>query len=238
MHSTAPHFTKLHFDSDSSKQEYSGNLGSTTNSEIPVDQLPFLVEDWLADCQMRQQSHRTIELRKIQTGRLCWFLSHRNSVNCGTSELRAFFAYLTTAHTREGGRWGYGNHHHALRPLRPATVRTYYSHLGSFFNWLAKQQIIGASPLAVLSPPQARPDQIQPFSKEQVEAIQLATRRSGYPQRDEAITMFLFDTGVRATELCSLKMQDVDLYACHAKVLGKGNKFRSVYFGRRCGRVV
>ena len=50
--------------------------------------------------------------------------------------------------------------------------------------------------------------------------------------------MFLFDTGVRATELCSLKMQDVDLYACHAKVLGKGNKSRSVYFGRRCGRVV
>ena len=39
----------------------------------------FLVEDWLADCQMRQQSHCTIESCKMQGSRLCLFLNHHHA---------------------------------------------------------------------------------------------------------------------------------------------------------------
>jgi site-specific recombinase XerD len=117
-------------------------------------------------------------------------------------------------------------------------VRTYYAHLRSFFNWLVGEGLLETSPLAALSPPQARPDQIQPFTREQVEALLLAARRASYPQRDEAILLFLLDTGVRASELCTIKMNDVDLFSCRAQVLGKGNKRRSVYFGRRCARAL
>jgi site-specific recombinase XerD len=209
-----------------------------SNPQIPVTQLENLAEDWLSDCQMRQHSTRTIELRKTQIGRLKWFLNHRNFENCGTKELRAFFAYLTTGHQDSRGRWGYGELHQASQPLRPTTVKTYYAHLQSFFNWLVSEELIRSSPLAPLSIPRAHSDQIQPFTMEQVEALLLATKRASYPQRDEALILFLMDTGVRATELCSLKMRDVDLYACSAQVLGKGNKRRTVCFGRRCARLL
>ncbi len=234
MHNRAQHFRKV----GSAQRGIIGTAVIPQTAQISVDQISFLSEDWLADCQIRQQSERTIELRKLYVGRLQWFLNHRQATICGTSELRSFFAYLTTGHKQEGGRWGYGDKHGASRPMRPVTVRSYYAHLRSFFNWLVGEEVLDFSPLEALAPPQARPDQIQPFTREQVKSLIDATKKSGYPRRDEAILMFLVDTGVRATELCSLKIKDVDLYACRAQVLGKGNKHRTVYFGRDCARIL
>ena len=65
-------------------------------------------------------------------------------------------------------------------------------------------------------------EQVQPFTQEQVESLLKAARSSPCPKRDEAIVLFLYDTGVRASELCILKMSDLDLNSRHARVLGKG----------------
>jgi len=83
-----------------------------------------------------------------------------------------------------------------------------------------------------LRPPVNRPDQIQPFTEEQIDALLAAAKRSQHPRRDEAIVLFLLDTGVRASELCNLRMKDMDLQGRRCTVVGKGNKTRSIYFGR------
>lgn len=80
--------------------------------------------------------------------------------------------------------------------------------------------------------PVARADQVQPFTRDQVEALLSAARRSKQRRRDEAILYFLFDTGVRASELCSLKMSDLDLGGRRCTILGKGNKRRTLCLGR------
>ncbi|MGI4789504.1 MAG: tyrosine-type recombinase/integrase, partial [Janthinobacterium lividum] len=83
------------------------------------------------------------------------------------------------------------------------------------------------------SGPVCRADQIQPFTPDQVEAILAACRQTQQPRRDEAMIMLLVDTGVRASELCGLKHQDLDLTEKRITVLGKGGKKRTIYFGQR-----
>lgn len=238
MHDRALHIRK----NGSAQREKKGRPqqfpGSSYVEQIATEQLDFLTEDWLSDCEYSQRSERTIELRRVLLGRLQWFLTDRQATDCGRSELRGFFAYLTTGHKQKGGRWGYGNDHGASRPMSSATIRTYYAHLRSFFNWLVGQGIIDVSPLDSLSPPRVNSDQIQPFTKDQSESLLKAAKDGSYPKRDEAILMFLLDTGVRASELCTIKMKDVDLYERHAQVTGKGNKRRTICFGQRCARIL
>jgi site-specific recombinase XerD len=195
-----------------------------------------LVEDWLADCQIRQHSARTLELRRMLAERLLWFLEEQNAAQCSRAEMRRFFAYLSNGHN-DGGRWGKSQARYA-KPLRPETIATYYQHLRTFFNWLVGEEYLQVSPMDKIAPPVSRPDQIKPFSTQQIAALLNATAKTKYPRRDEAIVRFLLDTGVRVSELCGLKLQDVELIEGQAYVLGKGNKRRVVCFGRKTARAL
>src|SRR4051794_30320934 len=55
-------------------------------------------------------------------------------------------------------------------------------------------------------------------------------------RRDEVIFRLLLDTGVRVSELCGLKLEDVDLDRELAYVAGKGSRPRVVPFGAKTGR--
>jgi len=52
--------------------------------------------------------------------------------------------------------------------------------------------------------------------------------------RDRAIILFLLDTGIRASELCALRVRDVNMETRAVDVVGKGRKRRTVYFAKRC----
>jgi len=203
--------------------------------DIRVDDLERFAKDYLLDCDYRLQSPRTIETRRIFIQNLLWFLRDRGFATCGTAELRQFFAYLQHGHEEPGGRWGNAS---LTRAVRPVTVKDYYVNLRCLFNWLVADGVLDASPLEKIPKPKVRAEQVQPFTQEQIEALRKAARSSTNPKRDEAIVLFLYDTGVRASELCGLKLQDLDLSSRHASVLGKGNKKRLVYFSRETGKVL
>jgi site-specific recombinase XerD len=57
-------------------------------------------------------------------------------------------------------------------------------------------------------------------------------------RRDEVIFRLLLDTGVRVSELCGLKLEDVDLDREVAYVIGKGSRPRAVRFGARTGQAI
>jgi len=52
-------------------------------------------------------------------------------------------------------------------------------------------------------------------------------------RRDEAIIRLLLDCGLRVSELCGLRLTDVNLDQEMAIVTGKGNKVRPVYYSAR-----
>jgi site-specific recombinase XerD len=112
------------------------------------------------------------------------------------------------------------------------TIRSYYTQYKVFFNWLVEEGVLETSPMSRIRPPKASPDQIEPFSDEHLIKIERAAAGSDHPRRDLAIVHLLLDSGLRASELCSLRYGDLDLHGRRCTVLGKGNKKRTIYFGR------
>lgn len=196
-------------------------------------ELSYYADGWLVDCEIRQHSVSTLTTRRMTIRNLLWLLRLRERACCGTAELREFFTYLLHGHKDAGGRWG---NPQQTRPVRPRTVDTYHGHLGTFFAWVIAQGGLDVSPMARITRPVCRADQIQPFTPDQVEDVLAAARRTQGPRRDEAIVMLLLDTGIRASELCGLKQKDLDLTEKRITVLGKGNKRRSIYFGQRVSK--
>ena len=58
------------------------------------------------------------------------------------------------------------------------------------------------------------------------------------PQRDQALILFMADSGVRLAELCGLQVGDVDLGSCSAIVVGKGDQERFVFFSDETARAL
>lgn len=184
---------------------------------------------------MSQHTSATISTRRTLLSKLLWFLEEFDHPVCGAAELRRFFAYLNTGHSKAGGRWGNGC---LTEPLRPTTVRNYHKHLRVFFKWLVTEETLTVSPMEKIPVPLAREDQVQPFTQEQIQALLRAAKHSRHRRRDEALVVFLYDTGLRATEVCNLRFKYVDLDERRCRILGKGNKYRIVPFGRETKKVL
>ena len=200
---------------------------------LNLNDLERFSQDWLHECEYRQHSRATLEWRRTVVEKLLWFLREKGHTECGTSELRAFLSYLSNGHREENGRWG--NSHFDRRSTRPLTARTikdYHNTLRAMFNWFVNDGVIEQSPMARIAAPIHRPNQIQPFTSEQIVNLIGAARKSKEPERNEALLLLALDTGLRASEICGLTMKDLDLNNRTCRVHGKGNKYRSVFFGR------
>lgn len=115
-----------------------------------------------------------------------------------------------------------------------STVRTRFAGLRRFCGWLVAEGEIEIHPMAGLSPPtpSAKPVPVLQDG-ELVALLKSCSGKTFEDRRDEAILRVLLDAGIRVSELCGLKVADVDLDREMALVLGKGNKIRPVYFGSR-----
>lgn len=203
--------------------------------KLTAKQVRDLKDGWVLDGEIRQLSRRTLDERREVLGKLSWFLAYRELSHCGKPELRAFLAYVARGHEEPGGRWG---NPRMVKPVSPRTQAAYFRVLHTFFGWVVEEDELAASPLASLKAPKTAQDQVQPFSSDQVEALLVAARESQDERRDEAILLFLLDTGVRVSELCSLAVRDIDLSARRCTVRGKGGKVRLLPFGRRTAKAL
>lgn len=183
---------------------------------------------WRLDGEVRQLSRGTLANRRYVTEKLLWFLRRESVAACSVNELRAFFAYLNRAHEQKEGRWDDSDRRQALRPT---SARFYFDYLHAFFEFVVAESALPVSPMAQLRRPVSRADQVQPFTTEQIQALRDAARKSKSRRRDEALLLFLLDSGARASEVCGLRIRDLDLTSRRCTVLGKGNKHRTVHFG-------
>jgi len=104
--------------------------------------------------------------------------------------------------------------------------------LRAFFNYLVQDGFLEASPMSrVERVRQPRPI-IQTFTLEQIQAIIGSCRKDFVGVRDRAIVLLLLDCGLRATELCDLRLHDISWSEQTMLVRGKGEKERLVPFGQ------
>jgi len=201
---------------------------------VPISDIKRYADGWLIDSEYRQLAAQTLYSRRTITDKLMWWLKQQEYDTCGTMEIRAFLTYVAVGDEKLG-RWG---NVHEKTKNRPVTVSAYYNRLKAFFQFLVNEGYLTISPMASLKPPIVRADQIQPFTEEQVASLLKAAKQSKFPRRNEAIILFLLDTGVRVSELCDLKQSNVDLTNRRAVVHGKGNKHRTVYLSKQTAKVL
>lgn len=187
MKITAPAFT------NSVSAHHSSTTPVSTSCEaLSLQEVSQFLQDWLYEGQFSFHSPRTTEFRRHVGDKLIWFLKEQNRSHCETSDLRQFLAYAVEGHLGADGRWGNAR---MTKPLRSATVHRYYRELRAFFSWVVKEERLQVSPMAKITPPQMRTEQVQPFTHEHQSALFNAARRTTHPRRDEAILLFLLDTG-------------------------------------------
>lgn len=97
--------------------------------------------------------------------------------------------------------------------------------LNTFFQWLEDEEYIVKNPVKKIKKIKQEKKIKKAFTFDEIEKIKLSCKT----KREIAIIEFLLSTGVRADELVNSKLIDLDIETGQLKVLGKGNKERTVY---------
>ena len=116
---------------------------------------------------------------------------------------------------------------------RPLSVSMKLSHLvalKSFFNFLSRKQIILYNPASDIDLPIQRTDTLKDTLKEReiLKILEAASPKDTLSLRNRAILELFYSTGIRNSELRTLKLQDLDLERQELTIReGKG------FFGKR-----
>lgn len=144
-------------------------------------------------------------------------------------------------HRRREG-WGEGGYDQAL-------VRRYLAHLQksgcakssiarkvaalrAFFGYLAERGVIDADPTEGIRPPKQPKRLPKVLREDMIDSLMLApdvSKPTGL--RDRTILETLYATGLRVSELLSLKVEDIQLDSDELRVVGKRDKERMVLLG-------
>ncbi len=133
------------------------------------------------------------------------------------------------------------------------SLLNHYVGLSSLWTWLVKEEIVPENVVRKLTPPKAERREVTPLTEDEVKAIMAALNRSkiytrqgnnidhalGSMERNRAIILLMLDTGLRASELCDLKIEDVDNRNHRIFIKqGKGMKERLLPFSPRVGQMI
>jgi integrase/recombinase XerD len=116
------------------------------------------------------------------------------------------------------------------RHLASSTVNGTGRAIKAFLNFCVREGLLNESPMRRVVIPKIDKQILPSFSEDDVRRLLAACQN----ERDEAVILFLLDTGVRASEFANMKGGDIDLSSGAVVVRqGKGRKDRVVYLGAK-----
>lgn len=135
---------------------------------------------------------------------------------------------------------------HARRGAARTTIARQVSSAKTFCAWAVRQGVLPADPAQRLQAPKAHRTLPTVLAPEQAAAaVDAAAAADGADQpdspvsrRDRVILELLYSCGIRVGELCGLDVGDVDRDRRVIRVIGKGDKQRSVPYGRPAATAV
>ncbi len=175
-----------------------------------------------------RKSPRTIEFYQSNIERFIWWAEKNNICprevgKVEAAHIRRFLMYLDS----KENRWG-SDAITASRKCSDTTISAYFRALRAFFNFCEREKFIQESPFRAgrISTPTVTKRIVATYTEQDITELLAACQSTdtGYSLRDTAILLLMLDTGIRASELCDLRVTDLE--RGRLKVLGKGAKER------------
>ena len=194
--------------------------------------LPTLIDLFVTTKQTEGRSERTLGWYRDMLTHFANFLGNGTETklkDLSIDDARSFVAWLQSRPSR------YANH-----PMRPKedgglsanTIHGYVRALKAFSTWLYEEQFTGRNLFGRLKRPKTGKPLIVILSDQEINDIINAINPNCFlGARLYVVVLLLLDTGIRASELCSLTIEDTHLNEGYIKVVGKGDKERIVPFG-------
>lgn len=181
-----------------------------------VERLP--IDDFLEACEReRRLDPKTIRAYQCDLEQYRVWIATQETDPLSREAARAYLAYLNERYA-------------------PATVKRKIESLRALLSWAADRGAIIRNPfegfkVRVCEPkrlPRTIPLADLKLLFEHLYRAELSPSSSFAPVRDRAIVEILIATGLRVSELCALDVASVDMVGKSVRVLGKGDKERSV----------
>jgi integrase/recombinase XerD len=193
--------------------------GKATRSGEPADPtvLRFLDAVWME----RGLSPNTLAAYRADLTALSRWLAERDVaiVRTTRAELMGFIAWRVEA------------------GARPRSTARQLSSFRRFFRYLVRDGVIRDDPTAQIAMPKIGRSLPKSLSEEEVESLLSAPLVSDpLGHRDRTMLEVLYATGLRVSELVSLKYNQVNLNQGVIRVLGKGNRERLIPVGEEAVR--
>ncbi len=186
-------------------------------------ELRITIREWLAALRQAGLSLATLEKYDWHMERLSRWLEEREVVEPGQ---------ISKTLLRE---WGAG----LFDNWSAATVRQAVFAVRSFLNWCREEEIIDEPVARALRVPKVKIKVQRTLTAEEVQKLIAACDGSVKGKRDAALVSLMVDSGLRASEVCRLKLKDLQIgmkfgegFVNVLAVEGKGGHVRPGYFGQ------
>ena len=120
------------------------------------------------------------------------------------------------------------------RRLDSRSVARHLVTIRQFFRFLLVEEQIAEDPAANIESPRIRRSLPDFLSLEEVDRLlRMPDTSTPAGLRDQAMIELMYSAGLRVSELCGLRVSDIDMAVGCLRCIGKGNKERLVPVGRR-----
>ena len=183
----------------------------STELSIWHGQLPDCYRAFMVTKHLEGLSENTLSLYKNYLEDM-FFTIHKPVETISTNDLRVYL-YLVQKN----------------RGVSNRTLDSRRSVLSSFFSWSASEGYLSYNPMITIKPIKYERRERVPLTDMQLENI----RYQCLDVRTRAMVEFMYSTGCRVSELCSVDLKDVNMTSGEVVLFGKGNKHRKSYLSAR-----
>ena len=198
--------------------------------------LSTLIEQFASTKKIEGRTDKTVNWYKDM---LCRFVKFKGDVQLRSLTLDDARGFVARLQAQEN-RW----ENHPICPVKagglsPYTISAYVRSLKVFSRWIMDEGYTKTDIFARLKRPKLPQPLIEPLTKEEIEDVLSTINPNTFlGARIYAIVLLLLDTGIRASELTSLTVDNVDFSQGTTKVMGKGRKERIIPFGASTKKIM
>lgn len=173
----------------------------------------------------------------------CEFRKRLNekTIKAYTIDLNQYLEFITTTEINQKIINEY-IHYLNKKYLKYKTIKRKRASVKAFYSYLEYEEIIDYSPFnkikTKIKEPKLLPKTIQKDYIDKIIHLLLKDLKNSKTEFQKKISLrnitlisVMFSTGIRVSELCNIKLKDIDLLEKKLKIFGKGSKERILYLG-------